>query len=102
VAVTTAQPVTSVTITFSRAVRGVTLDDFVLRRGTTVLSLAGAKLSTANNRTFTITNIRGTNLAASYSLGLKTLGTGIVDAAGTVVARPATVAWRMTRTVAAR
>lgn len=98
-AATSARPVASFTITFSRQVRGVTLDDFVLRRGTTVLSLTGARLSTVDNRTFTISGLRGTNLAAIYTLGLKALGTGIIDAAGNALTQPATASWRMTRTV---
>jgi len=89
--------VTTFTVTFSRAVRGVTLDDFTLRRGRVVLSLRGARVQTTDNRTFTITGVRGTNLAGSYTLTLRAARTGIVDAAGLPFASPVQAAWRMAR-----
>jgi hypothetical protein len=79
----------------------VTRDDFVLTRGNRVLSLAGASITTTDNQTFTISGLRGTNLAGSYSLRLKAAGTGIADAWATAFARPTTVGWRMTRAVRA-
>ena len=84
-----------------RVVTGVTRDDFVLSRGNRLLSLAGASITTSDNQTFTISGLRGTNLAGSYSLRLKAAGTGIADAWATTFARPTTVGWRMTRTVRA-
>jgi hypothetical protein len=99
---TVARTVTSVVVQFNRAVTGVTLDDFVLRRGRTTLSLAGSRITTTDGRTFTISSIRRTNVAGSYSLQLKAAGTGILDAAAVAFARPTTLAWRMTRTLPAR
>ena len=99
VAATTARPVTTLTVTFNRAVRGVTLDDFVLLRGRTVASLAGARITTTDQITYTITTIRSTHLAGNYTLRLKAAGTGIFDAANEALTAPVTVSWRMTRTV---
>ena len=99
VAATTARALTSVVITFNRAVRGVTLDDFVLLRGRAVASLAGARITTTDQITYTIQDIRSTHLAGSYTLRLKASGTGIFDAANEPPAASPTVSWRMTRTV---
>ena len=99
VAATTARAVTSITVTFNRAVRGVTLDYFVLLRGRAVASLAGARITTSDQITYTITTIRGTHLAGGYTLRLKAAGTGIFDAANEALAAQAVVSWRMTRTV---
>ena len=98
-AATTVRPVTSITITFNRAVRGVTLDDFVLLRGRGAASLAGARITTSDQITYTISSIRGTHLAGNYALRLKAQGTGIVDTLNQAVGGPAAVSWRMTRTV---
>jgi hypothetical protein len=99
VAATTARPVTTLTVTFNRAVRGVTLDDFVLLRGRAVAALAGARITTTDQITYTITTIRSTHLAGTYTLRLKATGTGIFDAANEALAAPVTVSWRMARTV---
>lgn len=99
VAAATGRPITTLTVTFNRAVRGVTLDDFVLLRGRTAASLAGARITTTDRITYTITTIRSTHLAGSYTLRLKATGTGIFDAANDALAAPVTVSWRMTRTV---
>lgn len=100
VPVETATPLTSVTLTFARAVTGVTLDDFVLKRGTAFLSLAGMTLTTTDNRTFTLARIPGTLVAGTYTIRLKGQATGIVDAFGLAPAPPILATWRMTRTVA--
>lgn len=99
---TPGRALTAFTVTFSRAVRGVSLDDFAILRGRTALSLARARITTTDNRTFTIAGVRGTNIVGSYTLTLRAAGTGIADLAGLAFASPATVSWRMTRTVAAR
>ena len=99
VAATTGRPITSITVTFNRAVQGVTLDDFVLLRDRAVASLTGARITTTDRITYTITNIRSTHLAGNYKLRLKATGTGIFDAANEALAAPAAVSWRMTRTV---
>ena len=94
--------ITSVVVQFSRRVSGVTLDDFVLRRGRVTVSLAGSRITTVDNRTFTISSIRGTNLAGNYTLQLQGAGTGIVDSSGIAFARPTAVSWRMIRTLPVR
>jgi len=93
VAAGTAAAVTSLTIVFSKAVTGVTIDDFVLTRGGSPLPLAGATVSTLDNRTFTIAGIRGTHVVGSYAMRLKRAGTGIIDAAGNALATPAGVSF---------
>jgi hypothetical protein len=102
VAAATAQALTSITVRFNRSVRGVTLDDFVLVRGRTAVPLAGARITTSDRITYTISNLRGTHLAGGYALRLKGFGTGIVDADGGALGGAATVAWRLTRTVPPR
>jgi hypothetical protein len=95
------RPVTSVTITFSRPVRGVTLDDFVLTRGGAVVSLDGARITSRDGRSFTIANIPRTAAPGAYQLRLKLAGTGIVDAAGTGLAAAVRTAWTMPARAAA-
>ncbi|MFM9196940.1 MAG: right-handed parallel beta-helix repeat-containing protein [Planctomycetia bacterium] len=102
VAAATARALTSITVRFNRAVRGVSLDDFLLVRGRAAVPLAGARITTTDRITYTISNLRATHLAGGYSLRLKALGTGIVDADGAALGGAATVAWRMTRTVPPR
>ncbi|MBM4012411.1 MAG: right-handed parallel beta-helix repeat-containing protein [Planctomycetes bacterium] len=99
VPVTTATALTSVTLSFARPVTGVTLDDFVLKRGTALLSPAGMTLTTTDNRTFALARIPGTNVAGAYTLRLKGVGTGIADAAGLAPAPPILATWRMTQAV---
>ena len=48
---TTARTKTSIVVQFSRPVSGVTIDDFVLRRGRATLSLAGSRLTTTDGLT---------------------------------------------------
>ena len=95
VAASTGQALTTITVTFNRAVRGVTLDDFVLTRGTVTASLAGARIMSRDGRTFTITGLSGTAAAGSYRLRLKSAGTGIVDAAGTAISGSPRISWTM-------
>jgi hypothetical protein len=98
----TSRAVTTITVTFNRPVTGVTVDDFVLRRAGGIVSLAAARITTTDRTTYTISGIRGTNLAAPYTLRLKATGTGIAADSGTPLAVTKFVAWRMLRTVAAR
>jgi hypothetical protein len=93
------RPVKTFVITFNRAVTGVTLDDFTLARGRPTLSLAQARITTTDNRTFTVANVRGTNVAGTYTLRLKPAGTGISDAWSIAPTGSASVTWRMARTV---
>lgn len=97
----TGTPLTSVTLTFARAVTGVTLDDFVLKRGTEFVPLAGMTLATTDNRTYTLSRIPGTTVAGSYIVRLKGQGTGIADALGLAPVPPTLATWRMTRTTVA-
>ena len=76
-----------------------TLDDFVLLRGRAIASLAGARITTSDRITYTISDIRSTHLAGGYTLRLKAAGTGILDASNEALAATAAVSWRMTRTV---
>jgi len=95
----TAAPLTTVTITFARPVTGVTLDDFVLKRGTAFLPLGGMTLTTSDNRTFVLAGIPGTTVTGTYLIRLKGQGTGIVDAFGLSPVPPILATWRMTQTV---
>ncbi|NBT13734.1 MAG: right-handed parallel beta-helix repeat-containing protein [Planctomycetia bacterium] len=101
VAVGAGRSLTTFVVTFNRAVTGVTIDDFGLLRGRTTLVLNQGRITTTDNRTFTISNVRGTNLAGSYTLRLKPAGTGIADAWSIVPASGAAFSWRMTRSVRA-
>ena len=101
VAASAGRAVTTFVVTFNRAVTGVTRDDFTLARGRTALSLAGSRITTTDNRSFTISNVRGTNLAGTYTLRLKSAGTGIADAWSTVPAATTPITWRMARSVRA-
>jgi len=96
------QPLTTISVTFNRPVQGVSIDDFVLRRGTTDLPLAGAAVTTIDGRIWMITSLPGTHLAGTYSVTLKARATGIIDAFGAVLGRPVGTAWRQTTTVAPR
>jgi hypothetical protein len=95
----TAAPLTTLTITFARPVTGVTLDDFVLKRGTAFLPLSGMTLTTSDNRTFVLAGIPGTTVAGTYRIRLKGQATGIVDAFGLSPVPPILATWRMTQTV---
>jgi hypothetical protein len=86
-------PVTTVSVTFSRPVQGVSIDDFVLRRGTTEIALAGAAVTTIDGRVWMVTGLPGTRAAGTWSLILKARATGILDAFGAVLDRPRGVAW---------
>jgi hypothetical protein len=99
VPVETAGPLTTLTITFARPVTGVTLDDFVLKRGTAFLPLGGMTLTTSDNRTFVLAGIPGTTVTGTYLIRLKGQATGIVDAFGLSPVPPILATWRMTQTV---
>jgi hypothetical protein len=99
VPVETAGPLTTLTITFARPVTGVTLDDFVLKRGTAFLPLGGMTLTTSDNRTFVLAGIPGTTVTGRYLIRLKGQATGIVDAFGLSPVPPILATWRMTQTV---
>ena len=92
------QGVTTISVTFSRPVQGVSIDDFVLRRGTAEMTLAGAAVTTIDGRVWMITGLPGTRSAGSWSLTLKARATGILDAFGAVLDRPRGVAWVQTVT----
>jgi len=98
VAAAAGQPVTTIAVTFNRPVQGVSIDDFVLRRGTTEMPLAGAAVTTIDGRVWMVTSLPGTRSAGTWSLTLKARATGILDAFGAVLDRPRGVAWVQTAT----
>lgn len=95
IAAVTSRQMRSFVVTFDRAVSGVTLDDFVLARGGRRISLAGARITTTDNVTFTLSDVSGTRVAGRYALRLKASGTGIADAWASALAQPTSVSWRM-------
>jgi hypothetical protein len=90
--------VTTIAVTFNRPVQGVSIDDFVLRRGTTEMPLAGAAVTTIDGRVWMVTSLPGTRSAGTWSLTLKARATGILDAFGAFLDRPRGVAWVQTAT----
>ena len=93
---TSLTPVGSVTIAFSEPVTGFDLADLALSRDGTSVSLAGATLTTGDDRTFTLGGLSGvTSTAGGYTLALAAAGSGIVDASGNAIAANATVTWQL-------
>ncbi|MCE9630049.1 MAG: cellulose binding domain-containing protein [Planctomycetia bacterium] len=93
---TSATAVDTVAITFSEPVAGFGLEDLALSRGGTPLSLAGATLTTANSRTFTLGSLSGiTSTSGGYSLVLVASGSGIVDSSGNAMTVSASTAWTL-------
>lgn len=99
IAAEVAAPLTTLTLTFSRPVTGVTLDDFVLKRGTAFLPLGGMTLTTSDNRTYVLAGIPGTTVAGTYIIRLRGQATGIVDAFALSPVPPTLAMWRMTQTL---
>lgn len=87
-------PVGSVTVAFSEQVSGFDLADLALSRAGTPVSLAGASLTTTDNRTFVLGGLSGmTSTAGGYTLTLGAAGSGIVDTSGNAIAVGASVTW---------
>ncbi|MFM8495386.1 MAG: PA14 domain-containing protein [Planctomycetia bacterium] len=95
---TTANPVASVTVTFSEAVSGFGVNDLVLLRNGMPLSLAGATLSTSDDRTFVLGNLLGvTSTSGTYQLMLAAASAGITSKPGVVLVQSATATWTLDR-----
>ena len=93
---TTASPVGSVTITFVRAVTGFDLADLTLTRDGAAVSLAGATLTTADSRTYTLGNVTAATTAEGvYVLSLSGAASGIADASGSQLRQIATATWSL-------
>lgn len=93
---TSATPVASVTVAFSEQVAGFDLADLALTRGGTAVSLAGATLTTTDDKTFTLGGLTGiTSLAGSYTLTLAAAGSGIVDTSGNAITVGAAASWAL-------
>ncbi|MFM8414285.1 MAG: PA14 domain-containing protein [Planctomycetota bacterium] len=93
---TSTTPVGSVTIAFSEPVSGFDLADLALSRDGANVSLAGATLTTSDNRTFTLAGLSGvTSTAGGYTLALAATGSGIADASGNAIAAGATTTWQL-------
>ncbi|MBW4466749.1 MAG: hypothetical protein KME07_15095 [Pegethrix bostrychoides GSE-TBD4-15B] len=86
--------VDAITIQFSEAVQGFDLADLQLTRKGEAISLSTATLSTADNITWTLGNLRKlTNREGGYSLLLPASGSGIVDVAGNPLSLNASEQW---------
>jgi autotransporter-associated beta strand protein len=93
---TTATPVSSVTITFVRAVTGFNLGDLSLTRGGLAVSLAGATLGTTDSRTYTLGNLGAATTAEGvYLLTLAGASAGIADGAGSQLNQATTSTWTL-------
>lgn len=88
-------PISSLTVTFSEAVTGVTIGDFSLtRNGGSNLLTGSNTVTTSNNITYQITGLAGiTALAGFYTCTLTASGSGITDAAANAFAVNATESW---------
>ena len=93
---TSAIPATSVVVTFSKPVTGLTLSDLSLTRGGVVVSLAGASLTTTDGRQVTLGNLGGlTATDGVYLLTFTAAGAGVVDAAGQSLTQNSTATWTL-------
>ncbi len=93
---TTATPVSSVTITFSKAVTGFTLGDLLLTRDGFTAPLAGATLTTTDNKTFVLGGIIGaTSISGTYHLVLAADTAGISDGSGNAMVQSASATWTL-------
>jgi hypothetical protein len=88
--------VSSLTVTFSEAVTGVTLSDFTLKRngGSNLLAGPTNTVTTSNNITYSITGLGSiTGTSGSYVATLVASGAGITDVAGNALAVNAAESW---------
>jgi subtilisin family serine protease len=92
--------VSSIVVSFNRAVSGFDLADLALTRDGAPLPLAGASLTPAlDRRTWTLAGAaleRATNASGGYRLALVAAGSGIIDASGTSLATGAVDEWQTT------
>jgi autotransporter-associated beta strand protein len=93
---TSSTAVGTVTIAFSEQVSGFDLADLSLTRGGVSVSLAGATLTSLDNKTFTLGNLTGiTSTAGTYALALAAVGAGITDSSGNALAVGSTTTWTL-------
>ncbi|RMF67401.1 MAG: type I secretion C-terminal target domain-containing protein, partial [Cyanobacteria bacterium J069] len=85
----------AIAIQFSEVVKNFDLTDLQLTRSGSALDLSGATLATADNKTFTLGNLkRLTSRAGAYNLTLRV--SNITDFAGNALAAAAFDTWEMT------
>lgn len=97
-------PLDSLTIRFSEAVSGVTLDDFSLRLngGTSLLDQTVTLSSSDGGQTWTLGNLAGlTEGQGTYQLELKAAGSEIQNVAGNPLLADVTATWKSDSTSAA-
>ena len=94
-------PISAVAVGFSELVRGVDVADFTLTRTidgvTTTVPLTGGRLvaSTTSASNFQLANLQSlTGVPGTYTLTLRSVATGIADAAGNLLAQDAAATWR--------
>ncbi|MBU6222316.1 MAG: right-handed parallel beta-helix repeat-containing protein [Planctomycetes bacterium] len=93
---TSATPVGSVAITFSKPVTGFGLGDLTLTRGGLPVSLAGATLTSTDSQRYTLGNLSAvTATDGAYVLTFTATGAGVVDAAGQSLTQNATANWTL-------
>jgi hypothetical protein len=87
-------PVPTLTIVFSEAVTGVVARDFTLTRAGKPIALKGARVTTSDGVTWTLTlPTHLTTTPADYRVTLRAARSGIKDSAGNSLASDATVTW---------
>lgn len=95
-----ATAVSSIVVSFNRAVTGFDLADLALTRDGAPLPLAGVTLTPAlDRRTWTLSGAaleRATNASGGYRLALVAAGSGIIDASGASLATGAVDEWQTT------
>ena len=92
--------VSSIVVSFNRAVSGFDVADLTLTRNGSPVSLAGASLTPSlDRRTWTVAGgvlVQATNATGSYRLALVAAGSGIIDASGVPLATGAVDEWQTT------
>jgi len=92
--------VSSIVVSFNRAVSGFDVADLALTRNGSLLSLAGASLTPSlDRRTWTLGGSvleQATNASGDYRLELVAAGSGIIDASGIPLASSAVDEWQTT------
>jgi subtilisin family serine protease len=92
--------VSSIVVSFNRAVSGFDVADLTLTRNGSPVSLAGATLTPSlDRRTWTVAGgvlEQATNATGSYRLALVAAGSGIIDASGASLATGAVDEWQTT------
>ncbi|MCE9630385.1 MAG: hypothetical protein K8S94_06670 [Planctomycetia bacterium] len=90
-------PISAVPVKFSEMVNGVDVADFTLTRNNATVPLVGANLvaNVPGTSSFQLANLSSLTAApGNYTLTLRDAGTGIVDAAGNLLATPVSVSWQ--------